>query len=157
MRLKLTYLDEGEPQDDEAANEAEDDRAKITPNSAAQEVLIRIDHIRHHVESLQAIQRYLQERFSYHDKTDYGTIWEKLHEAELGEWRNLFMFGLVVDDATRDRIKAAAYDRFLKDRSGLMSWISGSPNPSHWLSSQEDEFRRMAQDLFQPKKGNEAS
>jgi F0F1-type ATP synthase beta subunit len=58
------------------------------------------------------------------------------------------MFGLVSDEATRDRIKAAAYEGFLSDRIHVASYFTKS---NGWMSADEETFRNMCAVLFAPK------
>lgn len=74
-----------------------------------------------------------------------GNLIESLYAKQNKEWQNLFMFGLVADQDSRDRIKAAAYQRFLNDKMYVKSYMG-----DNWLMMEEEEFRRMCRELFAP-------
>jgi len=82
---------------------------------------------------------------------DHGDIINKLYEEEMDEWRKLAMWGLTLDDADRDRIKAAVHQRFLRDGLSVHDWMSDGVAAGSWLSSDEAEFREMAKKAFGPK------
>ncbi len=83
---------------------------------------------------------------------DAGGLDLELHRLELDEWRKLAMWGLTLDDAERDRIKAAAYDRFLNDGQSACLWLSADGRtPGAWSGADEAEFRDMARAAFAPK------
>ena len=82
---------------------------------------------------------------------DHGDIINKLYEEEMVEWRKLAMWGLTLDDADRDRIKAAVHQRFLRDGMSVHDWMSDGVAAGSWLSSDEAEFRAMAKKAFAPK------
>lgn len=108
-----------------------------------EKTLSRIMLLQKHQESVMAaVHCVLNER-----DCNFGNLIEVLYRAEVKEWRNLFMFGLVVDDETRDRIKVAAYERFLDDHIHVSNFWT---NSSDWLHSSEEEFRRMCKSLFAP-------
>lgn len=61
------------------------------------------------------------------------------------------MWGLTLDDAERNRIKAAAHHRFLRDGISVGTWLNDGVEPSKWLTSDAEEFRDMARKAFGPK------
>lgn len=61
------------------------------------------------------------------------------------------MFALALPDKERERIKAAAYERFLTDKSSVGYYLEGGINASSWSCVEEDEFRAMCRELFAPK------
>lgn len=111
-----------------------------------EQALERIMHIREMIESFHAIRSYLTNRGR--DSINCGTIHEELYRRELDEWQGLLMWGLICDNDTRDRLKAAAYDRFLADRMDVRKWMFGGDEPSSWLVAEEDEFRKNVRELF---------
>jgi len=113
-----------------------------------EESLERIMHIREMLESFSAIYSYLTSRGR--DPINAGNMREELYRRELDEWRGLLMWGLVCDDKTRDRLKAAAYERFLSDKMCINKWLFNGENPSSWLTRDEQEFRDTVKKLFKP-------
>jgi hypothetical protein len=107
----------------------------------------RIEKIRIHQENVINASQLVRAK-TMDGKVDCGQLLDKLYKEELDEWRNLMLFGLVADNETRDRCKAAAYDRFLQDRMHVAHYFSGGGTPARWLASDEAEFRQMARDLF---------
>lgn len=83
---------------------------------------------------------------------DCGNLHRELLDSELHEWRNLFMWALTLGDEARDRIKAAAHERFLRDGMHVAHWLTPEgTTPGKWLSTDEEEFREMARAAFAPK------
>jgi len=58
---------------------------------------------------------------------------------------------LTLDREEQDRIKAAVYDRFLRDGMSVATWMNNGTSPGSWLSCNEDAFREMAKAAFAPK------
>jgi hypothetical protein len=112
-----------------------------------EESLTRIMQIREMIDSFGLVKSFLMRRGDERD-INCGNIYEKLYERELDEWRGLFMWGLITDEPTRDRIKAAAYERFLSEKKGVHQWMFNGENPSKWLASTEDEFREFLKEEF---------
>ena len=114
-----------------------------------EESLERIMHVREMIESFGAITSYLSNHGR--ESINQGDILSMLYERELNEWRGLFMWGLVADEKTRDRVKAAAHERFLSDRMHVAHWMFNGENPSSWLVKDEEEFRAATKEMFAPK------
>lgn len=108
--------------------------------------LERISHIREMLESFHAIRSYLTNDGRV--TIDCGVINEELYRRELEEWRGLLMWGLICDENTRDRLKAAAYERFLSDRMDVRKWMFHGEEPFSWLSKDEEDFRKNVRELF---------
>ena len=81
---------------------------------------------------------------SYINRCFNEDLLDALSHIELDLWRRVFMFGMTLKDEDRNRVKAAAYQRFLS---------SGGREPSHasWLKVDEKEFREMTREVFAPK------
>ena len=84
-----------------------------------------------------------------------GKVLNDLIAWELKEWRSLLLWGIVCDQATQDRVKAAVHERFLSDRMDVSEWFNNGISPGKWLTADEDEFRKMAKDEFSPKGGGQ--
>ena len=82
-----------------------------------------------------------------------GKVFTDLMQWELDEWRNLLTWGIVMDDATQDRIKAAVHERFLADKMHVADWFHNKEEPGRWLTADETEFRKMAKQSFLGKGG----
>jgi len=128
--------------------------AKYTVKQMLEEVVERIEVIHEHLEALEKVGSFVANRMQGYQnfRTDYGNLRSTLIERELEEWRGLLMWGLVVDEKTRDRIKAMAHDRFLGEDASVSHWLS--PNGvelSSWLHSDAEEFREMVRKEFAPK------
>jgi len=111
-----------------------------------EEALGRIMQVREMIESFGAIKSYLTNHGR--DNINCGSIYEELYRRELDEWRGLLMWGLIVDHDTRDRIKKAAYQRFLSQKMCVNKWMFNDGNPSSWLTATEEEFRKMVKEEF---------
>lgn len=90
-------------------------------------------------------------RRNHEYKQGDGKVFSDLMQWELDEWRGLLMWGIVADQPTQDRIKAAAHERFLSDRNDVSKWFTGEEVPSRYLAADDEEFREMAKKAFSPK------
>lgn len=126
---------------------------RITNTKLLEECLQRIELLQMHIAAVESASSQLSRLKPYQNfKVDDGNLRSSLIVEELDEWRKLFMWTLTVDDATRERIKAAAYERFLNGRNSVAEWLNPDGRyAGGWLSSDEDEFRAMAKKAFQPK------
>lgn len=113
-----------------------------------EEAMERIAYVRELQENLGVIQRFLGGGREY---VNEGDLRSKLYERELDEWRGLFMWGLVCDESTRERVKAAAYERFLSDKMCVNHYLFNGENPHSWLTKDEEEFRKSVKELFKPR------
>ena len=124
---------------------------KLTNKQMVEEAMERIELLQLHVNAVEAAARCLQHRRSYRGETiTYGNLRDTLFEEEMKEWRNLCMWGLTLDDDERDRVKAAAHQRFLADGTHVANWFNRGVTPGSWLSADEAEFRAMAKKSFGP-------
>lgn len=129
---------------------------KFTPRKIAEEQLVKIEMLQQMIQEFSHMTSFLHNLRIFEGKVDAGNIHHLLIQRELSEWRNLFMFALTLSDEERDRIKAAAYERFLRDDMNVSSWMSPSGiSPSFWLASDEEEFRAMARKAFGPREKGE--
>ncbi len=126
---------------------------KLKNTDMVEQAMTRIELIQQHMQNLDEAARYVSERKSYADRAreDAGALRDALIRLELHEWRNVAMWGLTLDDAERDRIKAAVHQRFLRDGMSVTHWMNGGVTPSQWFSADEEEFREMARKAFSPK------
>lgn len=113
-----------------------------------EEALHRIEYIHELLEAYGLIKSFLTKEGR--DLVNCGEIFEKLVERELNEWRGVFMWGLVVDNETRQRVKAMAHERFLSNRMSVSRWMNDGIQPSKWLVADEEEFRTMVAEAFNP-------
>jgi hypothetical protein len=115
-----------------------------------EQAMVRIEILQAHWKALSEACNHIHMRKQHNFKLETGNIFETLVQEELHEWRNLFMWALTVDDDVRNRIKAAAHERFLSENTCVSSWLNDGVIPTRWLSSDEDEFREMARKVFMP-------
>lgn len=126
---------------------------KITNKKLIEECLERIDLLQLHIAAVDSAKLHLSRIKQWQCfKVDSGNLRSELIDSELDEWRKLFMWCLTIEDDVRDRIKAAAYQRFLDQRTDVSQWL----NPdcvvaSSYLKSDEDDFRAMVSKVFSPK------
>ncbi len=123
---------------------------KLTNKSIAVGCLERIEVLQEHVRRVNDAVHYIRS-LNRRTEIDHVDIINKLYEEEMVEWRKLAMWGLTLDDAGRDRIKAAVHQRFLRDGMSVHDWMSDGVAAGSWLSSDEAEFRAMAKKAFGPK------
>lgn len=115
-----------------------------------EDIIADIKRIDEHISNISAAQSYLHSGFSrYRDSEDRihsGNLLSALYMEQNRLFRNLFMFGLVVDKRTRDKIKAIAYDRYIKDHHFYPTMNR------HRVSydMEEQEFDRACRSLFAP-------
>lgn len=122
---------------------------KFTNKKMAEEAMVRIEHIQAHLTAIDAAARCLSERRP-HQAIEFGNLRDALYYEEMEEWRKLFMWGLTLADDERDRIKASAHQRFLRDGMHVAHWINNGISPGSWLSADEAEFKSMAKAAFMP-------
>jgi hypothetical protein len=114
---------------------------KISNKKFVEEFLERIELLQLHIAAVDSAKSHLLRLKQWQwFKVDSGNLRSELIDSELDEWRKLFMWCLTIEDETRDRIKAAAYQRFLDQRNNVSQWL----NPdgvvaSRWLKADEDE------------------
>ena len=123
---------------------------KLTNKSIVVGCLERIEVLQEHVRRVSDAVHYIRS-LDRRTEIDHVDIINKLYEEEMIEWRKLAMWGLTLDDADRDRIKAAVHQRFLRDGMAVHDWMSDGVAAGYWLSSDEEEFRAMAKKAFSPK------
>ena len=124
---------------------------KITNKQVVEECMARIEQLQEHIKAVEAAAWCLRERKKWVE-VDYGNLHDLLISEELEEWRNLALWGMTLDDAERDRVKAAAHQRFLDDGQCVGTWMNNGVQPSSWLVSDEEKFRAMAKKAFGPKR-----
>lgn len=124
---------------------------EFTPEAMVAKALENVMFWQEHQTSVRAAIQAVNETL-YHAIADCGSLLDSLYERELLEWRNLMLFALVVSDEQRERVKAAAYQRFLAGHVAVNQWLSDSPTEpcSHWLSSDDAAFREMCRRVFAP-------
>lgn len=124
-----------------------------SPERFVTEALERIEVLRKHYAACESAEHHMRYRTGYARdiRCDWSGMREALMQAELDEWRGVMMFGLTLDDKKRDRIKAAAHERFLKDGVSVSHWFNNGVTPGQYLSADEDKFREMCRKAFAPK------
>lgn len=115
----------------------------------AEDCLIRIEFLQNLIVQFDETVKHLKEREEF-AQIDTGNIRERLFKEELDEWRNLFMWAITLEENEKERIKAAAYDRFLSKKRCVAKHLNNGIPPSRWLSSSEEEFRRIVEQHFLP-------
>ena len=124
---------------------------KISNKRITEECLARIEMISKCIDDIDKISSLLYQRKHRGWNVDPGNMRSTLIEEELHEWRHLCMWGLTLDDEEKDRIKAAVYNRFLSSDMNISYWLNNGISPSTWSTADEDEFRKMAREVFKPK------
>lgn len=123
---------------------------KLSNKKLVQEILERIELIQQHIKNLEQAAWFVSAR-RRSEAVDYGNLRSQLIDTELDEWRNLFMWGLTLTQEEQERIKAVAFQRFLRDGMGVAHWLNDGVQPGCWLDADEKEFRKMAKEAFYPK------
>lgn len=78
-----------------------------------------------------------------------GNLYQTLIRLELDQWRNLFMFGMTLDDEEKERIQAAGVARFLSDGMYVGHYITNRHgDPTSYWTADEKEFREMVKNTF---------
>jgi hypothetical protein len=112
--------------------------------------LTAIEECHEHIEALHGAGRFIRTHLPHETHGD-SVYHDLLMKIELEQWRNLFMWALTVDAKTQARIRAAAHERFLVNRMSVTKWLSIGSAPMAWLEADEEEFRKMAREVFAPK------
>lgn len=115
-----------------------------------EEILTRIETLQLHQQAIQSAHRCVQDLKYRQFNINDGNLLQSLIELELDEWRNLFLWGLTVDKATQDRIKAIGYQKFLGHNKAVEHYFNNGCQPSKWLVADEEEFRAMCKKEFSP-------
>ena len=128
-------------------------KPKLTWNAQHEDLALaaleRIEELQHAYECVQNARTVLARRPYGSYLTGSGQdLLAELVQVELDEWRNLFMWALVLDEKHRDRIKQAARARFLAEGSSASQWMNRGIGASMWAQADEDEFRAMVNKLF---------
>lgn len=130
---------------------------EITNRTVVEECLERIELWQEHYRAVNAALYRAREKYAHRGgEVDSGNLLHEIMQQELDEWRGLFLWTITLDDAERDRIKAAAHRRFLADGLHVAHWFHDGVSPGQWLCSDEEEFRAMARAAFGPKGGTDA-
>lgn len=114
------------------------------------QLLETIELVNQHIQAVMAAKYCIQHHGRRGTQIDEN-ITDELYQMELDAWRSVFMFGLTLPDRERERIKAAAYERFLSDKSSVGFYLNGGTHASSWSCADEDQFRSMCRELFAPK------
>lgn len=111
-----------------------------------EDIMGRICVLQEHIYNLEVATSYLMQ--GGRKAIDAGEIRSELVEKELEAWRQLCMWGLVVDRKTKDRIKAAVHQRFLSKDMSVGYWLNNGVKPLMWLGADEKKFRDMCKHAF---------
>jgi hypothetical protein len=125
---------------------------EFTPDAMVVKALENVMFWQEHQTAVRAAMQAVNETWYNRDSVDCGKLLNSLYDCELREWHNLMLFGLAVSDDTRQRVKAAAYQRFLAGNVAVNKWLSDSPTVPccHWLSADDTAFREMCRRTFAP-------
>lgn len=115
----------------------------------------QIDETQRHHNAVMAAVSYLHNSHSYSQKSFSDDIIVALIKKELDLWRQLFMFALTLPGADQERVKAAAYDRFLNEQMSVSSYMNNCRGGSSWSVAEDEEFREMVRNTFKPREGAE--
>lgn len=75
-----------------------------------------------------------------------STVLENLYHAESRAWRDLFMWGIVVDKDRIKRLRVAGHARFLSRKWAVDEYLEVSSGK--WFEADEKKFRKMAAKCF---------
>ena len=123
--------------------------SNMEAEKVVEEAMARIEHLRLHQEAVMVARHYLAKRGDKGSEMGLD-LSDRLHELELHEWRETFMWGLALDKEKQERIRAAAHQRFLADAYGVSKYMNDGIMPRKWLVSDDKEFREMAKKAFAP-------
>jgi len=128
---------------------------RFNTRQMAADCMRRIETINEHVAAIEAAAQFMAERRGSASRdADAFKAAEPLRrmliELELDEWRNLTMWGLVVDRKTRGRIKAEVHQRFLRRGISTAHHWNGGVMPGSWMDADDKAFREMCRKAFAP-------
>lgn len=127
-------------------------KVKIRNAEIIIQIMSKIELLQSFIKEIDEASSYVANaKSNYSFKLDTGNLRSTLIDMELEQWRHLCMWGLTIEDETKERIKASVYSRSLRDGISVYDWIDGGVSPGKWLTASEDEFRAMAKELFKPK------
>lgn len=124
---------------------------KFSSKRMVEEALKRIDVLQGYIAAIDSATSYIY-NIEHSKIVDSGSLRKTLIEMELGEWRHLFLWGITLDQAERDRIKLAGYQRFIKDID-ISPWLNNGIKNSSYLTADKEEFLEMAAHAFAPSEG----
>ncbi len=123
---------------------------KFTNKQMVEEAMGRITAAQEHTKAVHAAAQFLS-RPNRRQNIDYSALITALYERELEDWRGLLLWGITLSDEERERVKAAAFERFLSDGRYVADWMNDGLAGGGWLTADEDQFRAMAKEVFAPK------
>lgn len=123
---------------------------KLTNTDMVAQCMQRVQYWQAHCAAIEAACSALHTD-RQHVRADVGNLRDLLIQRELEAWRDLAMWGLTLDDAERNRVKAAVHERFLRDGMHVAKWFSGGRDTGSWLAADDEAFRAMAREYFAPK------
>lgn len=116
----------------------------------------QIDLLQYHYNAVQSAMFHIQTMHGPDcQKTFSSDLLDALNRKELDAWRTLFMFALTLPQKERDRVKAAAYEKFLNKHISVASYMNSFHGASSWACEEEEEFRANVEKLFAPEKEKE--
>ena len=122
---------------------------KFTNKQMVEEAMGRITAAQEHTKAVHAAAQFLYK--PCRPSVDCSALITALYERELEDWRGLLLWGITLSDEERERVKAAAFERFLSDGRYVADWMNDGLAGGGWLTADEDQFRAMAKEVFAPK------
>lgn len=124
---------------------------QMTKKKVVEEIMENIEIIQEHIRNVRTAKRFINNRNFGRTEGTQCPMTDRLLELELQEWQKLAMWGLTLNGKGRDRVKAAAHQRFLSDKMYVANYLDRGEHPSRWLTVDEKDFREMAKKAFAPK------
>lgn len=127
---------------------------KTTNKEIVAGCMARVEESQRHISAVEAAVNFVLSR-NHQMIIDSEHLRAALLNEECKAWRDLFMWGMTLEQDVIDRIKAAAHQRHLRNDMEIARWLNNGVMPRSWLSADEEEFREMARVAFAPKQREE--
>ena len=124
---------------------------KFTSKKMVEQALENIRTLAEHQKAVQAALYRVRDMSPRHASSEIneGNLYQTLIRLELDQWRDLFMFGMTLDDEEKERIQAAGVARFLSDGMYVGHYITNRHgDPTSYWTADEKEFREMVKNTF---------
>lgn len=110
----------------------------------------KIEQSQQYLSALGEMVVFIQNNVHGNQSVEFGSLRTQLLEAEQNAWQDLAMFALISTDKDRERVRAAMYARFLREKISIAEWLNGGISPHKWFTAEAKELRKMFLEEFAP-------
>jgi len=110
----------------------------------------KIERSQQYLSALGEIATFIQAHIHGNPGIEFGSLRAQLLAVEQSAWQDLAMFALISNGKDRERVRAAMYSRFLREKVSIAEWLNGGVSPSRWFTAEAKELRQMFLEEFAP-------